>query len=192
MFPSAPSGRENHFPARERVAVRVAMCPLSRNLRRRRVVHQFGPSSDVGILCGDHRPLAVSPYEHLHHDAIPGTARGAVSILVSPHSPPDVSDGNVSSQKLNVRARDGPHALLKLHGMCSRLQLLELASPIQNHSRHVHEADVFCNERAERPNVVPIPRIIPPRLYFPNRFLIIGRGGRDIADQKRQNDAGQP
>jgi hypothetical protein len=58
-------------------------------------------------------------------------------------------NGNIGRDELDVRTCDGPHALLKLHGMCSRLQRLELSAAREYYSCHVDEPDVFRDEATQ-------------------------------------------
>jgi hypothetical protein len=71
--------------------------------------------------------------------------------------------------------------------MCSRLQRLELSSAREHDSRHVDELDIFRDEGTQSLDVMPIPRGVPARLYFPYGVFIVDLGGGEGTYHKHQN-----
>jgi hypothetical protein len=138
-------------------------------------------SPNIGILRRNDRPYASSLREDLHHDTIPGRSRRAVGILVASHPPSDVRNSNVGAEKLDVGRRDGPDAVLELRCVGSRLELLEFVAPVQDGSRYVDEADVLRDESAQRFDVMPIPRVVPPCLNLAYLILVGLLGGVNSA-----------
>lgn len=83
--------------------------------------------------------------------------------------------------------RHRPYEALSVVEWCGHLQeLILVPDGAEWFTGHVNEADIFCNESGQRLDILPVPRFIPTRLYFPHGVLLIGLGCREGADRKRR------